>query len=117
MIWTDESRTTEQARFHYPRQSAAPYLCIDFFRPIDSGEVDYAAFHIVTMGQRVSDVTAELFAADRYQEYLLVHGLGRRTDFCGINVGAELDYSKNNTKHEIKRKRLCLRLKSLNQTL
>ncbi len=77
VIWTDESRTTEQARFHYPRQSAAPYLCIaDFFRPIDSGEVDYAAFHIVTMGQRVSDVTAELFAADRYQEYLLVHGLG-----------------------------------------
>ena len=77
VIWTDESRSTEQARFHYPRQSAAPYLCIaDFFRPIDSGEADYAAFHIVTMGQRVSDVTAELFAADRYQEYLLVHGLG-----------------------------------------
>ncbi len=77
VIWTDESRTTEQARFHYPRQSIAPYLCIaDFFRPVDSGEVDYAAFHIVTMGQRVSDVTATLFAEDRYQEYLLVHGLG-----------------------------------------
>jgi 5-methyltetrahydrofolate--homocysteine methyltransferase len=28
------------------------------------------------MGQRVSDVTARLFAEDRYQEYLLVHGLG-----------------------------------------
>jgi len=77
VIWTDESRTTEQARFHYPRQSIAPHLCIaDFFRPVDSGEVDYAAFHIVTMGQRVSDVTATLFAEDRYQEYLLVHGLG-----------------------------------------
>ncbi len=77
VIWTDESRTAERARFHYPRQSSSPHLCIaDFFRPIDSGEVDYAAFHIVTMGQRVSDVTAELFAADRYQDYLLVHGLG-----------------------------------------
>ena len=66
VIWTDESRTAEQARFHYPRQQKAPYLCIaDFFRPIDSGEVDYAAFHIVTMGQRVSDVTAELFAEDQ----------------------------------------------------
>jgi 5-methyltetrahydrofolate--homocysteine methyltransferase len=77
VIWTDESRTTERARFHYPRQRKAPYLCIaDFFRPVSSGEVDYAAFHIVTMGQRVSDVTAALFAEDRYQEYLLVHGIG-----------------------------------------
>ena len=77
VIWTDESRTTERARFHYPRQRKAPFLCIaDLFRPVDSGEVDYAAFHIVTMGQRVSDVTAKLFADDRYQEYLLVHGLG-----------------------------------------
>ncbi len=77
VIWTDESRTTERARFHYPRQRKAPHLCIaDFFRPISSGEADYAAFHIVSMGQRVSDVTAGLFAEDRYQEYLLVHGLG-----------------------------------------
>ena len=77
VIWTDEQRTAERARFHYPRQSKAPHLCIaDFFRPADGDEVDYAAFHIVTMGQRVSDVTARLFAEDRYQDYLLVHGLG-----------------------------------------
>jgi 5-methyltetrahydrofolate--homocysteine methyltransferase len=77
VIWTDEDRSAEAARFHYPRQSKAPFLCIaDFFRPVDGDEVDYAAFHVVTMGQRVSDVTAELFAADRYQDYLLVHGLG-----------------------------------------
>ena len=76
VIWTDEDRTTERARFHYPRQKKAPFLCIaDFFRPVD-GPVDYAAFHIVTMGQRVSDVTAGLFADNKYQEYLLVHGLG-----------------------------------------
>ena len=42
-----------RARFHYPRQKVEPYLCIaDFFRPVESGEVDYAAFHIVTMGAR-----------------------------------------------------------------
>ena len=34
------------------------------------------AFHIVTMGQRVSDVAAKLFEENRYQEYLMVHGLG-----------------------------------------
>ena len=43
---------------------------------LGSGEPDYVAFHIVTMGQRVSDLTAQLFAENKYQEYLLVHGLG-----------------------------------------
>jgi 5-methyltetrahydrofolate--homocysteine methyltransferase len=77
VIWTDESRTTERMRFSYPRQKVEPYLCIaDFFRPIDSGEVDYAAFHIVTMGQAVSERAAELFAANEYQKYLELHGIG-----------------------------------------
>ena len=61
----------------FPRQKAAPFLCIaDFFRAVDSGERDYAAFHIVTMGAAVSEETARLFAADEYQQYLLLHGLG-----------------------------------------
>ena len=77
VIWTDESRTTERMRFSYPRQNEAPFLCIaDFFRPIESGEVDYAAFHIVTMGAKVSDAAAELFAKNEYQRYLVVHGIG-----------------------------------------
>ncbi len=77
VIWTDETRTEERCRFRYPRQSEAPFLCIaDFFRPIDSDEVDVAAFHIVTMGQEVSNETARLFADDKYQEYLMVHGIG-----------------------------------------
>jgi 5-methyltetrahydrofolate--homocysteine methyltransferase len=77
IIWKDDSRTAEWLRFSYPRQSKAPWLSIaDFVRPVGSGDPDYAAFHIVTMGQRVSDVTADLFARDKYQEYLLVHGLG-----------------------------------------
>ena len=77
VIWNDESRTTERMRFSYPRQNEAPFLCIaDFFRPIESGEVDYAAFHIVTMGAKVSDAAAELFAKNEYQRYLVVHGIG-----------------------------------------
>ncbi|CAM8629915.1 MetH Methionine synthase I, cobalamin-binding domain [Acidimicrobiia bacterium] len=77
VVWSDETRSSELARFHYPRQHTAPFMCIaDFFRPIESGEIDYAAFHIVTMGQRVSDVAAELFSENKYQEYLMVHGLG-----------------------------------------
>jgi 5-methyltetrahydrofolate--homocysteine methyltransferase len=77
VIWSDESRTEERARFAYPRQTKAPYYCIaDFLRPVDGGEVDYAGFSIVTMGPAVSERTAKLFADDRYQEYLMLHGLG-----------------------------------------
>jgi 5-methyltetrahydrofolate--homocysteine methyltransferase len=77
VVWKDETRTAEWMRFPFPRQTEAPYLCIaDFFRPIESGETDYAAFHIVTMGEALSEAAAELFAEDRYQEYLKLHGLG-----------------------------------------
>jgi 5-methyltetrahydrofolate--homocysteine methyltransferase len=77
VVWTDATRSQELTRFAYPRQKEAPFMCIaDFFRPIDSGEVDYAAFHIVTMGQLVSDKAAELFAANKYNEYMLIHGIG-----------------------------------------
>ena len=77
VVWHDETRSTERTRFAFPRQRNEPWLCIaDFFRPADSGETDYAAFHIVTMGERASERAAELLAADRYQDYLLLHGLG-----------------------------------------
>ena len=76
VVWKDDTRTQEWLRFHYPRQRKAPFLSIaDFFRPIDSGETDYAAFHVVTMGTVASAREKELFAADRYQDYLLLHGL------------------------------------------
>jgi 5-methyltetrahydrofolate--homocysteine methyltransferase len=76
VVWKDDTRTQEWLRFHYPRQRKAPFLSIaDFFRPIDSGETDYAAFHVVTMGSAASAREKELFAADKYQDYLLLHGL------------------------------------------
>jgi 5-methyltetrahydrofolate--homocysteine methyltransferase len=77
VVWKDETRTGELARFSFPRQTVEPYLCIsDFFRSVESGEPDYAAFHLVTMGAAVSERTAQLFAEDKYQDYLLLHGLG-----------------------------------------
>lgn len=77
IIWKDEERASELTRFSFPRQSAPPWLCIpDFFRPVESDQYDVAAFHIVTMGAAISERTAELFADDRYENYLKVHGLG-----------------------------------------
>lgn len=76
VIWSDESRSSEITRFRFPRQDADPWLCIaDFFRPLSSGDLDYVAFHIVTMGPAASLRTAELFRANRYNDYLHLHGL------------------------------------------
>ena len=76
VIWTDESRTTERLRLRFPRQRRAPFHCIaDFFRPVASGEVDYVGFHVVTVGQDATRRERELFAADRYNDYLRCHGL------------------------------------------
>ena len=77
IIWDDEDRSRERTRFSFPRQSSEPWLCIaDFFRPADGPDVDYAAFHIVSMGPKVTERTAALFDDNHYTDYLHTHGLG-----------------------------------------
>jgi len=72
-----EKKGTERLRFTFPRQRRDRRLCIsDFFRSKDSGEIDVVAFHIVTMGQSVSEATGKLFSQNNYREYLELHGLG-----------------------------------------
>src|SRR5437016_3517071 len=51
-----------------------PWLGSQVVKGISIDEI--AAFHIVTMGNAISEATAELFEANRYQDYLLLHGLG-----------------------------------------
>jgi 5-methyltetrahydrofolate--homocysteine methyltransferase len=77
IVYTDDERTSERCRFHFPRQHQDPYLCIaDFFREVETKENDYASFMLVTMGSKVSERCAELFAENRYTDYLHLHGLG-----------------------------------------
>ena len=77
IIFTDDTRSTERVRFNFPRQHNEPHLCIsDFFRPTTSSDHDYASFMLVTMGSRVSERCQELFAENRYTDYLMLHGLG-----------------------------------------
>ncbi|MEJ7688941.1 MAG: vitamin B12 dependent-methionine synthase activation domain-containing protein [Nocardioidaceae bacterium] len=71
-----EQRVEEVARFSFPRQQRDRFLCLaDFFRPKDSGELDVVGFHLVTMGDKVSQVAGELFAKNAYRDYLELHGL------------------------------------------
>jgi len=77
VIFENDSRDRELTRFVFPRQVESPQLCIaDFFRAYDSPDRDYASLMLVTMGSRVSERTHQLFAENRYNDYLLLHGLG-----------------------------------------
>ncbi|PRX04578.1 UNVERIFIED_ORG: methionine synthase (B12-dependent) [Actinomadura viridilutea] len=67
---------SERERFTFPRQRRDRHLCLaDYFRPRESGETDVAAFQLVTVGSKISQATAELFAKNSYREYLELHGL------------------------------------------
>jgi 5-methyltetrahydrofolate--homocysteine methyltransferase len=76
LIVYEEDKKTERVRFTFPRQPAARNLCLaDFFASTDSGKTDVVAFHLVTMGSRASEYSAELFKSDNYADYLYFHGL------------------------------------------
>ncbi len=77
IIWKDDDRNAEWMRFSLPRQQKEPFMSIaDFVKPVGSAESDYLAFHVVTMGDVVSQHAAKLFAENKYTDYLHVHGLG-----------------------------------------
>ena len=76
LVVLDQDGGTELERFSFPRQRRDRRLCLaDFFKPRDSGETDVVGFQLVTMGARISEATAELFAKNAYRDYLELHGL------------------------------------------
>ena len=89
-------RWREMVRFEFPRQRKPPYWCLsDFFRPIESGEFDVAGFMVVTIGRRASEAARESFEADRYTDYLHLHGLSVEsaealTEFMHKRIRTEL---------------------------
>ncbi|MEY4276312.1 MAG: hypothetical protein RIS26_775 [Actinomycetota bacterium] len=67
---------TERLRFSFPRQTRDRHLCLsDFVASKDSGKIDVVPFQLVTMGDRVSQVTADLYQAGEFREYLELHGV------------------------------------------
>jgi 5-methyltetrahydrofolate--homocysteine methyltransferase len=67
----------ERVRFTFPRQDEPPNWCLaDFWRPAESGEIDVAAFHLVTVGRAASEVARQWFEQNLFRDYLHLHGLG-----------------------------------------
>ncbi|MEO6878060.1 MAG: methionine synthase [Gemmatimonadaceae bacterium] len=75
-----DATTTEIARFHFPRQEDRDRLCIaDYFRSVETGDVDVVGLQIVTVGHAASERFERLQAANEYTEAFYVHGLGVET--------------------------------------
>jgi len=78
IVYRPEDRPNDRKewmRFGFPRQSGRRQLCIsDFFRKKSSGEFDVLGVQLVTVGARATEAAEELRKADRYQEYLFLHG-------------------------------------------
>ncbi|MFH5925026.1 methionine synthase [Roseomonas xinghualingensis] len=78
LILFEEDGLTEAVRFTLPRQPKADGDCIaDFVRDVDDGPEhrDVIGLQVVTIGQKASDMAREWFEANRYQDYLYLHGL------------------------------------------
>ena len=77
VVLFDESGTREVARFAFPRQAKDGGLCIaDFYRPLENGKPsDVIGLQVVTVGRRASEVANDWFTANKYQDYLYLHGL------------------------------------------
>jgi 5-methyltetrahydrofolate--homocysteine methyltransferase len=74
-----KSTSKEVARFTFPRQADKQHRCLSDFFHVHDGEPDVVALQVVTVGQHASEVAREWFAADKYQDYLHLHGLSVET--------------------------------------
>ena len=67
---------TERLRFTFPRQRRDAHLCLaDYVRSAESGQIDVVAVQLATAGSRVDEVTAQLFADNKYRDYMELNGL------------------------------------------
>jgi 5-methyltetrahydrofolate--homocysteine methyltransferase len=59
--------------FTFPRQKEEPHLCLaDFVKPVESGEMDYVAFLVVTAGHGIRERAEELKNKGQYlRSYVL----------------------------------------------
>ncbi|WJV49823.1 methionine synthase [Streptomyces flavofungini] len=93
-----DDQGNERTRFSFPRQRRGRRLCLaDFFRPEESGETDVVGLQVVTVGSRIGEATAELFAANAYRDYLELHGLSVQlaealAEYWHARVRAELGF-------------------------
>ncbi|MFS3134167.1 methionine synthase [Gluconacetobacter sacchari] len=99
LILFAEDGTTEVARFTLPRQPRENGDCIaDFVRDVDDAARDVIGLQVVTVGQKASDMAREWFEANRYKDYLYLHGLSvemaeAMAEYTHKRIRAELGFA------------------------
>ena len=77
---SDGGSLREIARFNFPRQEGRERLALsDYFRSVESGDVDVAAFQIVTVGDAATRRWETLQGRGDYTEAFFSHGLAVET--------------------------------------
>ena len=72
--------TVEIERFKFPRMEGRERLCLaDYYRSVESGEVDVAMLQVVTVGTKADEKFAQLQGANEYTEAFFTHGLAVET--------------------------------------
>ncbi len=73
---SDGGSMRELTRFDFPRQEGREHLCLaDYFRSVESGKVDVAAFQIVTVGDTATKLFDSIQARGEFSEAYYLHGL------------------------------------------
>lgn len=81
--------------FPLPRQEQEPYSSlIDYFRNAEQGS-DMVSFFLATLGKEPEEICKELYAADKYHEYLLFHG------FCVETAEALAQHTHDHIRAEL----------------
>ncbi len=99
VVLFDQDGKTEVARFAFPRQGKEGGLCIaDFFRPVSDPVRDVIGLQVVTMGKHATEVADQWFKADKYQDYLYLHGLSvemaeAMAEYVHKRIRAELGFA------------------------
>jgi 5-methyltetrahydrofolate--homocysteine methyltransferase len=78
--YAKNGETVEVERFTFPRMEGRERLCLaDYYRSVESGEVDVAAIQVVTVGTEADEKFARLQGANEYTEAFYTHGLAVET--------------------------------------
>lgn len=60
IVYDPADSTKVLQTFSFPRQDSEPFLCLaDYLKSVDSGEMDYVGFLVVTAGHGVSNLAAQ----------------------------------------------------------
>ncbi|MEI8396125.1 MAG: methionine synthase [Rhodospirillaceae bacterium] len=95
---------SEAARFTLPRQASGEGICLaDFVRDISAPERDVIGLQVVTMGAQATETAMSWFEANRYQDYLYLHGISVEmtealAEYVHLRIRAELGFGADDAR-------------------